>query len=161
MVLALLETEGDVVDTKPLAGLARRDPIIATSMFVFMLALAGVPPLSGFMSKFLLIGGVVKMSAGDAFATISAGGGWSLSQMHWTFWLALSVFLNSAISLFYYLRIGVIMFFEPPAEENRKPLNRAWFIRLAIWACAIGSIIFGVWPDHLVTLCRNAALAVI
>lgn len=161
LVLALLETEGEVVDSKPLAGLARRDPIIATSMFIFMLALAGVPPLAGFMSKFLLIGGVVKMSAGDAFVAISAGEGWSLSQMHWTFWLALAVFLNSAISLFYYLRIGVVMFFEPPSEDRRKPLNKAWFLRLAIWSCAIGTVIFGLWSDHLIILCRNAALAVL
>jgi NADH-quinone oxidoreductase subunit N len=161
LVLALLETEGEVSDTTPLAGLARRDPIIAVSMFIFMLSLAGVPPLAGFMSKFLLIGGVVKMSAGDAFAAIAAGDGWSLGQMHWTFWLALSVFLNSALSLFYYLRIGVIMFFEVPIEGRRKPLIKAWFLRLSIWVCAIGTVIFGVWSDHLINLCYNAALAVL
>jgi NADH-quinone oxidoreductase subunit N len=130
-------------------------------MFIFMLSLAGVPPLAGFMSKFLLIGGVVKMSAGDAFAAIAAGDGWSLGQMHWTFWLALSVFLNSALSLFYYLRIGVIMFFEVPIEGRRKPLIKAWFLRLSIWVCAIGTVIFGVWSDHLINLCYNAALAVL
>ena len=44
--------EGGASRLSALSGLARRDPLIGTAMFIFMLALAGVPPLAGFMSKF-------------------------------------------------------------------------------------------------------------
>ena len=51
LVLTLIEIDGGGNKISDLNGLARRDPIIATSMFVFMLSLAGIPPLSGFLSK--------------------------------------------------------------------------------------------------------------
>ena len=157
LVLALLELDGGASRSGSLSGLAKRDPIIAVSMFVFMLALAGVPPMAGFMSKFLLIAGVVKMAAGDASVSVAAGGGWSIADLHWVWWLAVAVFVNSALSLYYYLRIGVIMFFEEAESDRRRPLPRAWFLRLAIWGCALGAIGLGVAGDHLIQLCHSAA----
>ena len=64
LVLGMLETEGRSHRLEDLHGLAQRDPLIAGSMFIFMLALAGVPPLSGFLSKLLMINGIVNISAG-------------------------------------------------------------------------------------------------
>ena len=157
LVLALLEIDGGASRSGSLSGLAKRDPIIAVSMFVFMLALAGVPPLAGFMSKFLLIAGVVKMAAGDASIQVAAGGGWSIADLHWVWWLAAAVFLNSALSLYYYLRVGVVMFFEEAESDRRRPLPRAWFLRLAFWGCALGAFAFGVAGDHLIQLCHSAA----
>ena len=63
LVLALLETEGKGHQIEHLYGLGRRDPLIAGSMFLFVLSLAGVPPLSGFLSKLLMINGIVSTSA--------------------------------------------------------------------------------------------------
>ena len=154
MVLTLVELEGEITSTKDLAGLAKRDPVIATAMFIFMLSLAGVPPLAGFMSKFLLIGGIVKMSLVDAATGVSMG------DLHWTFWLALSVFLNSAISIFYYLRIGVVMFFDTPAESKRKPLPKAWYIRFTIWFCLMGTVLIGLNADFLIEYCQTAAATI-
>ena len=157
LVLALLELDGGASRSGSLSGLARRDPVIAASMFIFMLALAGVPPLAGFMSKFMLIAGIVNVAAGDAGSLMSSGGITAFGDLHWVWWLAFAVFINSAISLFYYLRIGVIMFFEEAESDRRRPLPRAWFLRLAIWSCALGAIAFGVAGDHLIVLCNNAA----
>ena len=87
LVLTLTEMKGDDANKmESLYGLGRRDPIIAAAMFVFMLALAGVPPLSGFLSKFLVIDGIVTANA--ASGSVSAGGAieW-LSSVHWVFWL--------------------------------------------------------------------------
>ena len=72
MVLSHLETENEVTDMSSLHGLAKREPIIATSMFVFMLALAGVPPLAGFMSKFLMVTGIVQVASADVPATMES-----------------------------------------------------------------------------------------
>jgi NADH:ubiquinone oxidoreductase subunit 2 (subunit N) len=97
------------------------------------------------------------MAAGDASVSVAAGGGWSIADLHWVWWLAVAVFVNSAISLYYYLRIGVIMFFEEAESDRRRPLPRAWFLRLAIWGCALGAFGFGVAGDHLIQLCHSAA----
>ena len=68
------------------------------------------------------------------------------------FWLAVAIVLNSALSLFYYLRIGLVMFFESPKSDS--PLNEAkshddWYTpspRLAIVVCAILTLLFGIGP---------------
>tara|TARA_B100001094_G_C18184006_1_gene802596 strand:- start:170 stop:1867 length:1698 start_codon:yes stop_codon:yes gene_type:complete len=153
LVLALLEMEGGASRLSALSGLARRDPLIGTAMFIFMLALAGVPPLAGFMSKFLVVAGIVSASIGD----LSANGSISFSELHWIWWLALAIFINSAISVFYYLRIGVIMFLDVPEEGRRKPLPYGASIRMAIWVCMVGTIILGLSGDTLIDMCYRAA----
>lgn len=153
LVLALLEMEGGASRLSALSGLARRDPLIGTAMFIFMLALAGVPPLAGFMSKFLVVAGIVSASIGD----LSANGSISFSELHWIWWLALAIFINSAISVFYYLRIGVIMFLDVPEEGRRKPLPYGASIRMAIWICMVGTIILGLSGDTLIDMCYRAA----
>ena len=143
LVLALLETEGKGHEIEHLHGLGRRDPLIAGSMFLFVLSLAGVPPLSGFLSKLLMINGIVSTSA-------STGSSSSADVLSWAesvdplFWLAAAIVLNSALSLFYYLRIGLVMFFEEPSTE--KPLKAAPSLRMAIFACALLTVLCGVGP---------------
>ena len=70
LVLGMLEMEGGASRLSALSGLARRDPLIGTAMFIFMLALAGVPPLAGFMSKFLVIAGIVSTSVGTVWVCL-------------------------------------------------------------------------------------------
>ena len=143
LVLALLETEGKGHQIEHLYGLGRRDPLIAGSMFLFALSLAGVPPLSGFLSKLLMINGIVSTSA-------STGSLSSVDVISWAesvdplFWLAAAIVLNSALSLFYYLRIGLVMFFEEPSTE--KSLRAAPSLRMAIFACALLTVLCGIGP---------------
>ena len=55
LVISLLECDnGRGNKLEDYYGLARRDPLIAVSMMIFMLALAGVPPLAGFLSKLMM-----------------------------------------------------------------------------------------------------------
>ncbi len=71
------------------SALGRKKPVLAIAMVVFLLSLAGIPPLAGFVGKFLLFG-----------ASIDAG---------YT-WLAVVAILNSVLSLAVYLRIVVPMY---------------------------------------------------
>ena len=143
LVLALLETEGKGHEIEHLYGLGRRDPLIAGSMFLFVLSLAGVPPLSGFLSKLLMINGIVSTAA-------STGSSSSVDIVSWAesvdplFWLAAAIVLNSALSLFYYLRIGLVMFFEEPSTE--KSLRAASSLRMAIFTCALLTLMCGIGP---------------
>jgi NADH-quinone oxidoreductase subunit N len=156
LVLSLIEIEGNSHHLSGLNGLVKRDPIIAISMFIFMLSLAGVPPLSGFLSKLLMINGIVNVSAGTGSITSAAILPWAIS-VNLIFWLALAIVINSAISLFYYLRIGLIMFFEEPVSE--KPLSLAIYLRIAIIFCALASILFGIGPlsESLLGVVNEAA----
>jgi NADH-quinone oxidoreductase subunit N len=143
LILSMLEAEGKGHRMEDLHGMGRRDPVIATSMFVFMLSLAGVPPLSGFLSKLLMINGIVNVSAGSGSASASTALSWA-QGVDPVFWLAVAIVLNSALSLFYYLRIVLVMFFESPVTE--KPLKRAPSLRMAIIACALLTLLFGIGP---------------
>jgi len=143
LILSMLEAEGKGNRMEDLHGMGRRDPVIATSMFVFMLSLAGVPPLSGFLSKLLMINGIVNVSAGSGSASASTALSWA-QGVDPVFWLAVAIVLNSALSLFYYLRIVLVMFFESPVTE--KPLKRAPSLRMAIIACALLTLLFGIGP---------------
>ena len=156
LVLTLLENEGLSHNMDGLKGLTRRDPVIAISMFIFMLSLAGIPPLSGFLSKLLMINGIVNVSAGTGSLSSATILTW-ITSVNIIFWLALSIVINSAISLFYYLRIGLIMFFEEPVVE--KPLDKSIYLRITIIICAILTFLLGIGPlsEYLLDLVNEAA----
>lgn len=158
LVLGLLETEGRSHRLEDLHGLARRDPLIAGSMFIFMLSLAGVPPLSGFLSKLLMINGIINISAGTGSTTADAIVPWA-ETVDPVFWLAIAIVLNSALSLFYYLRLCLVMFFEEP--EVSKPLRRAGHLRRTILVLAVLSVFFGIGAgaEFLLDLVETAVAA--
>ena len=158
LVLGLLETEGRSHRLEDLHGLARRDPLIAGSMFIFMLSLAGVPPLSGFLSKLLMINGIINISAGTGSTTADAIVPWA-ETVDPVFWLAIAIVLNSALSLFYYLRLCLVMFFEEP--EVSKPLRRAGHLRRTIIVLAVLSVFFGIGAgaEYLLDLVETAVAA--
>ena len=143
LVLSMLEADGGGHRIEDLYGLVRREPAIGVAMFVFMLSLAGVPPLSGFLSKLLMINGIVSVSAGTGAATSTTIVDWA-GGVDPLFWLAVAIVLNSALSLFYYLRIGLVMFFESP--ETESGLSKATSLRLAIFGCAALTLLFGIGP---------------
>ena len=155
LVLSLLETEGRSHRLEDLHGLARREPLVAGSMFLFMLSLAGVPPLSGFLSKFLMINGIVNISAGTGASDATSVIDW-LTSVEPVFWLAFAIVINSALSMFYYLRIGLVMFFEEP--DDSRTLKDAFSLRLAIVVCAILTVIVGIGPlsDSLLEMVAEA-----
>ncbi len=143
LVLTLIEIDGGGNKISDLHGLARRDPIIATSMFVFMLSLAGIPPLSGFLSKFLMINGLITTTSGTGALDADGVIPW-LQSVDPFFLLAIAIVLNSALSLFYYLRIGLVMFFEKP--ERDSPLPPALGLRALVFVSMILTVLFGIGP---------------
>lgn len=158
MVLSSIEREGSSHRVSGLNGLASRDPLLAASMFVFMLSLAGVPPFSGFLSKLLMINGIVTVSAGTGGASTVLS--WA-SSVDPVFWLAVAIVLNSALSMFYYLRMGMVMFFEPNEDSEGSPCSP--LLRGVIFTMALLSIAFGIGPssEWLLELAEGAAEALL
>ena len=157
LVLSLLESEKGGHTLESLGGLAKRDPFLAVAMFIFMMSLAGVPPLSGFVSKLLVIMGIVKVALLD----VTVNSDLSLEDLHWVWYLALAMVINSAISVFYYLRVGLVMYFHEPEEGREGPLPAGGPVRLAILACLVTTVFFGVGAGQLIALAESAANALV
>ena len=157
LVLSLLESEKGGHTLESIGGLAKRDPFIAVAMFIFMMSLAGVPPLSGFVSKLLVIMGIVKAALLD----VTVNSDLVFGDIHWVWFLALLMLINSAISVFYYLRVGLVMYFHDPEEGREGPLPKGTPVRFAIIACLITTVYFGVGAGQLIALCESAANALI
>ena len=123
-------------------GLAKRAPFIAAAMMIFLFSLAGIPPLAGFTSKFILFSGAIVDPATGAVT------------MQWI-WLAFIAVLNSAISLYYYARVVKAMYIEKGKSEEPVKVGKAFLV--AIVLCLVGVIVLGVYPTPLLELCEVAA----
>ena len=137
IAIAGIVTTLGVTHLDKLKGLARRMPITSLGLVVCLLALAGVPPLSGFWSKLLLFG-----------AALDAG-----TVVSWAPWLAIVGVLTSALSLAYYGWIIRKMYFEGENEKRVKEPK-------SVIAVMIFSIIFivgiGVYPEPILQFTESA-----
>ncbi|HOL07724.1 MAG TPA: NADH-quinone oxidoreductase subunit N, partial [Methanomassiliicoccaceae archaeon] len=134
--LAYVAIGESVADYK---GLAKRAPFMAFSMAIFMFALAGIPPLSGFMSK------VVLLSASVQAAEIT----------QWMLWLGVALVLNSALSLYYYVRVIKYMYVEK--GESTAKIKVPVSLTVAIAVCMVATIVLGLFFDPVLDLCSEAA----
>ncbi len=96
LVSMLEKNENSLVNIDDLAGLGKRHPLLAACLSLFLLSLAGIPPLVGFFGKFYIFN-----------AAIGEG----------LLWLALWGVMNSVISVYYYLRPIVLMYMREGTAE--------------------------------------------
>ncbi len=105
------------------AGLGRTQPLAAVTLAVAMLSLAGIPPMVGFMAKFYLLQAVVQAGMVP---------------------LAIIAVINSLVSVYYYLRVIVMMYFHEP-EENSY-VGTEWVSVVTSSVLALLIIYMGVMP---------------
>jgi NADH-quinone oxidoreductase subunit N len=120
---------------KDYAGLARKSPVLAATMSIFLLSLAGIPPMVGFLAKYYV------------FASVIAAGGY--------LWLVLIGVLTSVIALFYYTSIIRQMYFIEPATEEKVRVSPLLYVTIAVTAFC--TIIIGCYPQPFVSLAEKAA----
>jgi len=118
-----------------LTGLAASHPGAAAAMLVFMLSLGGLPPTAGFMGKLWVFG-----------AAIDAG----------YIWLAVIGVANSALSLYYYIRVIVFMW-SPAPQEAAPALRLSAALGAVLIVAAAGTVVFGVYPRLLFELAEASA----
>ncbi len=133
VVIALEKAEGKGLELNDYAGLARKYPLLAASMAVFMLSFIGVPPTIGFMGKFYL------------FRTVIEGG---------YLGLALIGVFTSLISAYYYLRIIVIMYMREGEPEARTE----FWVQFTAAAMAILVIVLTLAAQPLLNLASKALM---
>jgi NADH-quinone oxidoreductase subunit N len=129
-VLAALESEG-VDSIADFRGMSKRAPDLSFCLLIFLLSLAGIPPLAGFFGKFY-----VFVSALDV-----AGHAGLL-------WLVLLALAMSVVSFYYYLKVlkqAYVAEPAPGAAAIRVPATT----RIALWVTAALVVLLGCFPDLL------------
>lgn len=138
-MVILLRTEtvkGDLI--ADFAGLSKVNPMAAAAMLVFLLSLTGIPPTAGFVGKFYLFG-----------AAISAG----------YVWLALVGVINTAISLFYYMRVAMVMYMQEAPAALVLSSSRPLYLSLAF--AVLGTLIIGIYPGPFLELARASVFGLL
>src|SRR5205823_6430484 len=134
-VVVLLRRQDVIGDElKDFSGLHFRNPMAAFAMLLFMLSLGGIPPTAGFMGKFWLFGAAI-----DA---------------HY-YWLAVIGVLNSAVSLYYYIRIVVFMYLKNETIGSEPTSSPSLTVALAV--AVVATIVLGVYPRLLFDLAEASA----
>jgi NADH-quinone oxidoreductase subunit N len=133
-VALLLEKDEKGPLIEDLAGLAKARPWIAGAMSAFMFSLAGVPPLAGFFAKFYAFAGAVN-------------GGYT--------GLVVIAIIMSAVSIYYYLKVTVVMYMKPAA--NGHPVAAPGVLEAGIFLMAAGVILAGVFSRPLLALAAEAS----
>jgi NADH-quinone oxidoreductase subunit N len=119
---------GDELDD--LDGLYSRAPVEAVLMLVFMLSLAGIPPLAGFWGKYFI------------FLSL-------ISTKHYV--LAALGVLYSVFGLYYYLKIANAMFMRQPEKgEERLPVSYA--MRVALGVTGFATVFIGILPEQFIRM---------
>ncbi len=139
-VVAMLRKGGlEGEEIEDFTGLAKRQPIAAFLMLVFMVSLAGIPPTAGFIGKFYLF-----------LAAVNAG----------LAWLAVVAVLFAAVSAYYYLRVVMVMYMRDlDISAGLAPRFASSPAMTIVLACAVaGVVILGLYPDPLVSLTTSAVL---
>ena len=118
------------------AGVAAERPGVALAMTIFLLSLGGVPPTGGFFGKFYLFKAAMESP-----------------QLYWLVVLAV---LNSVVSVYYYLRIVVAMYFR----SSGRPLapTEGATMRAGLLLAAIAVVLLGVFPGTFVDWAGPIAL---
>jgi NADH-quinone oxidoreductase subunit N len=146
-VLSYLGTKDRPVNQiEDLAGLWRSHPVVALFMAAFLFSLVGIPLTAGFMGKVFLFWGPVGLVPHPEIEV-------SMEQYALNVALAVIGMLNAAIGGWYYLRVVAVMYLREPAEP-RGP-TKAWPALGAIVACAVVTLVFGVYTAPLLNVVQK------
>ena len=124
-----------------LAGLSRRSPVLAGSLAIFILSLAGIPPLAGFFGKFYLFVAALEASPGSTPLL----------------WLVILAIAFSCVSLYYYLQV-LKQAYVVQADPSVGLLRAPFLTRLLAVVLALAVVVLGCAP-HLLLGWLNAAIA--
>jgi NADH-quinone oxidoreductase subunit N len=118
---------GDEIDD--IAGLFSRAPTEAVLMLIFLLSLAGIPPLAGFYGKYFI------------FLSLMESGHYVLASL---------AVLYAVFGLYYYMRVANAMFMREATDKTRLPISAA--MRVALGVSAFATVFIGIFPERFIKL---------
>lgn len=130
ILLCVGEVKGERIDD--FTGLAQRSPMAAAAMLIFLLSLAGVPPTAGFVGKFYLFGAAIERGY---------------------VWLAVIAVINSAISVFYYMKVVVAMYMRDLPPQGLT-LSSSRPLQFAVLVTLVATIAIGIYPGPFLELAK-------
>ena len=133
VIMAVERQTGGSADFKDFAGLARRAPVLALLMSIFMLSLAGIPPTGGFIGKFFVLGSAVSQGM-LALAAVGA--------------------VNAVIAGFYYLNVVRYMFFVDNDEGKEVRIHAGLKTTLIISAVMV--LVVGILAQPVIMWAMNS-----
>lgn len=138
ILVSVLESRGEAGDEiSSYRGLWHRSPVLAGATAVFMFSLAGFPPTAGFLAKYLAFLAAVKAGHTE---------------------LVIIGVLTSLVSIFYYLRVVVVMFMQPEEVREPQPTIPA-AADVAMAAAVAGSLFLGIIPAGFFNLASQSVVA--
>ncbi len=117
------------------SGLNRRSPFLAFAMLLFLLSLAGVPPLAGFIGKLYIFLAAIK----EGLYTLIAVG-----------------LINIIISMYYYLVVVKKMYINEPIDPS--PLSISGPMKAVVYAGLVGTLLIGIYPQPFIDWAVSATL---
>jgi NADH-quinone oxidoreductase subunit N len=137
VVMLVRDAGGEATHLAKWAGLGKRSPVVAGVFALFLLALAGIPLTSGFIGKLAVFTAAIE---GGAVPLVIVG------------------LIASAIAVFFYVRIIVLMFFSDPPSDGPTVAVPSLWITGGITVAAALTVALGVLPGPLLDLAEQAAV---
>jgi NADH-quinone oxidoreductase subunit N len=138
-VVSVVETKTGGDRLSDFSGLSRRAPVLSFCMLIFLLSLAGIPPLAGFFGKFYLF-----------TSTLTAE-----PKTLGLLWLVVLAIAMTAVSLYYYLQVLKRMYIvDPPAESS--PIQTPMVSQVALCLIAFSVVLLGCAPNILLAWLQQA-----
>jgi NADH-quinone oxidoreductase subunit N len=138
MLIARKEDEG--YDIKNLSGIGFKYPALAGLLTLFLVSLGGIPPTAGFVGKFYLFSAAIK----NGYVGLAVIG-----------------VLNSAASIYYYLRLVVYMYMVPAEGEVPAPRPPRIAFSLALFASAAVVLVLGIVPRSVLDFAERSVLSLL
>ena len=134
-VLVLVGKQGEEnLTLEGISGMGYKKPFLGIALCIFLFSLMGLPPTAGFTGKFYIFAAAIKSGY---------------------VWLAVLGVMNSAVSLYYYLRVIVHMYFKDPQEDfNWVTINTATAVSIVI--AIAGVLVMGVLPGPFMEMAKLA-----
>jgi multicomponent Na+:H+ antiporter subunit D len=122
-------------DVSQLSGLAKQMPWTMAAFTLATLSLVGIPPASGFISKWYL-----------AVGSVERGNGWMLAVL----------LISSLLTAAYLIPIVYRAYFEEPADAGHQTVFEVPWMVVPLVLTALISVLLGLFPDPVLTLARGA-----
>lgn len=127
VIIVSNQTGSDEIESY--AGLSKRSPFLAMSLTVFLLSLAGIPPLAGFIGKFYVFSAVLNSNL---------------------IMLAVFAALNSAVAAYYYFKIVRVMYLVETSEGSKIEISVSH--KIAVGLLLAGIVLMGLFPSFFISL---------
>ncbi|CAB4753896.1 unannotated protein [freshwater metagenome] len=136
IVTLVRDSAGEVTDINRWVGLGKKSPLVAAVFSLFLLSFAGIPLTSGFVGKFAIFSAAYE--SGNIYLVVAG-------------------VLSSAIAVFFYLRLILMLFFADATSGSVSVVIPSLLTRIAISICAIATLVLGLAPSLLFDVAQNFA----